>query len=145
MNIIEKYASALSGELAEVRIYDSEKVIPIIITHFKLANRALLEYQMSDYERQHLKVMEEISEHRVGSSKYVELSYKLAALKPLKAAANRMLNNEKRNDKCALLQAELTKQSKERDIFRALLQKHAPDIYENAINDLILGVEADLI
>lgn len=142
---MEKYASALSSELAEVRIYDSEKIIPIIIAHFKLANRALLEYQMSDYERQHLKLMEEISEHRIGSIKYIELGYKLAALKPLKAAANRMLNNEKRTDRCAELQVELTRQSKERDIFKALLQKHAPAIYENAINDLILGMEADLV
>lgn len=145
MNIIEKYATALSSELAEVRIYDSEKVIPIIITHFKLANRALLEQNMSEYDKQYVKIMDEMSGYRIGNPKYIELGFKIAAIKPLKAASNRLLNNEKRQDRCAELEVQLKRQSTERDIFKALLKKHAPDAYENAINNIILGLEADLV
>lgn len=141
MDILEKYSSALSSEIAQERMYDGEKVKGLIKTYFKMAFKDMMLDYVSDIDKQYIAIVTEMANHKIGSQKYVELGFKLSALKPLKATANRIHNNEKRMDRCAELEAELTKQSNERDVFRTLLKKYAPEAYQKAIDSLIIGEE----
>ena len=96
--IITEFSEQLAKEIAERKIYDFAEISSLIEVRTKFCIRDLMREYSTQAESDYIKLLEEQSKNRIGSTAYISLGYKLSAAKQKKAAANRAANNMGRED-----------------------------------------------
>lgn len=95
---IKKFATAIAKEISERSIMDIDNVALMLEVRIKSSMIDFLNEYSTKEEKEYLKLLTEQSKNKIGTAKYNELAYKLTFAKAKKAAANRAVNNIKRED-----------------------------------------------
>ena len=96
--IISEFSKSLANEIAKRKIYDLEEISSLIQVRTKFLLIDIMKEYTTQAEIDYLKLLDEQSKNRKGSTAYISLGYKLSAARHRKSAANRAVNNMGRED-----------------------------------------------
>lgn len=136
MEIIEKYTSALTSELAEMKLFNQAAVAAKVRTYLRQCLKDLNEATLGEHNKKFIELVEKQQSYKLNSYDYVQTGFELAKLRPLRAAANQLSQNMKRADRIADLTEKLTSQCSETDFWRLLVKEKYPALYEATTMEL---------
>jgi hypothetical protein len=99
MTKIQEFAEEITTDIISRHRFDKNEIEVMIAVKLKSTIISIINDSISSLERNHLALLTEQSKHKIGSSKYIELGFKLAISKAKKGAANKAINELRRKEK----------------------------------------------
>lgn len=136
MDIIDKYTSALTNELAEMKLFNQDTVAAKVRTYLRQCVRDLNDSILGEHNKKFIELLEKQQSHKINSYDYIQCGFEIAKLKPLRSAMNQLANNMKREDRVTDLTEKLTAQCSETDYWKLIVKENYPELYESVTMEL---------
>lgn len=100
---IKEFCKTTAIDISERKLMNIDEVATMLEVRILASLLDFISEYSSIEEKKYLDLLNIQKQNKVGSQKYNEIAYKLTAVKAKKAAANRAINNIKRDDKYEML------------------------------------------